>query len=107
MTSTVTGAGTGTISSTGIGSGLDVNSIISKTMAVEDAPLTDLQNAATKIQTTISAFGAVQSALSSFRDASRALTAPSTWSAVPATSADPSAVTVAPGAGAVAGSYSI
>jgi flagellar hook-associated protein 2 len=105
MASTV--SGTGSISSTGIGSGLDVEAIISKTMAVEDAPLTDLQNAATKIQTTISAFGAVQSALSSFRDASRALTDPSTWSAVTATSADPSSVTVSTGAGAVAGSYSI
>jgi flagellar hook-associated protein 2 len=105
MTSSV--SGTGTISSTGIGSGLDVESIISKTMAVEDAPLTDLQNAATKIQTTISAFGAVQSALSTFRDASRVLTDPSTWSAVTATSADPTAVTVSTASGAVAGSYSI
>lgn len=100
-------SGTGTISSAGIGSGLDVEAIISKTMAVEDAPLTDLQNAATKIQTTISAFGAVQSVLSAFQDASRVLTDPSTWSAVTATSADSTAVTVSTASGAVAGSYAI
>ena len=98
---------TGTITSQGIGSGLDVTSIISKIMTVENAPLTQLQTKATSIQSTISAFGAVTSAVSSFQDATRALTSPSTWSSVTGTSADPTSVTVSTSDGASAASYAI
>jgi flagellar hook-associated protein 2 len=105
MTTSVTSSGT--ISSAGIGSGLDVNSIISKLMSVEQAPLTQLQSKATTIQTTISAFGAVQSALSTFRDAAQALTLPSTWQATTGTSSDPTAATVSTTSGAAAGNYAI
>ncbi|HWH82030.1 MAG TPA: flagellar filament capping protein FliD [Burkholderiaceae bacterium] len=98
---------TGSISSAGIGSGLDVNSIIAGLMKVEQAPLTKLQSQATTIQTTISAFGAVQSAMAAFRDASSALALPSTWNATSATSADPTAVTVASSANASTGSYAV
>ena len=40
---TLSSVTTGTISSAGIGSGLDVNSIVTKLMAVEQQPLTKLQ----------------------------------------------------------------
>ena len=107
MTTSISSTGSGTISSTGIGSGLDVNSIISKLMSVEQAPLTQLQSKATTIQTSISAYGAVQSALSTFRDAAQALTNPSTWSATTGTSSDPTAATVSTSSGAAAGNYAI
>lgn len=97
----------GTLSSTGIGSGLDVNSIISGLMKVEQAPLTNLQRAATTIQTTISAFGAVQAAMASFRDTAAALALPSTWNATTGTSGDPSSVGVTSGAGAAPGNYAV
>ena len=98
---------TGSVSSAGIGSGLDVNSIISKLMEVENKPLTHLQTTASSIQTTISAYGAVKSAVAGFRDAALALTRPSTWSATTGASADPTAVGVSAGSGAAAGSYAI
>lgn len=98
---------TGSISSAGIGSGLDVSTIVTKLMSVEKIPLTQLQSRATSIQTTISTFGAVQSALSSFRDAARNLTSPSTWSQMSATSGDAGAVTVSTASGATAGSYAV
>lgn len=97
----------GTISSVGIGSGLDVASIITGLMKVERAPLTDLTNAATTIQTTISSFGAVQSALAAFRDAASSLALPSTWNATNGTSSDPTSVTLTTTSNAAAGNYSI
>ena len=98
---------TGSISSAGIGSGLDVNSIIAGLMKVEQAPLTRLQHQASAIQTTVSAFGALQSAMSTFRDAASALALPSTWNATAGTSTDPSAVSVATGTNASAGNYAV
>ena len=53
---------TATISSAGIGSGLDVNSIVTQLMAVEKQPLTKLQAAGATMQTQLSAFGQLKSA---------------------------------------------
>jgi flagellar hook-associated protein 2 len=47
----------GTISSAGIGSGLDVNNIVTQLMAVERKPLERLQTTATTLQTQLSRFG--------------------------------------------------
>ena len=57
-----------TISSAGIGSGLDVNSIVTQLMAIEQQPLTALQTKATTIQTTVSEYGKIKSAVSTLRD---------------------------------------
>jgi len=43
------------ISSAGIGSGLDVSSIVSQLMSIEKQPLTQLQTKATGLQTKLSA----------------------------------------------------
>lgn len=98
---------TGSVSSIGIGSGLDVASIITGLMKVERAPLTLLQAKATSIQSTISAFGAVNSAMSTFRDAAATLALPSTWNATTGTSANPAAVGVTSTASAAPGNYAI
>ncbi len=98
---------TGSVSSAGIGSGLDVNAIISGLMKVEQAPLTDLQTRATSIQTTISAFGEVKSAVATFRDAAATLALPSTWNATAGTSSDSTAVSVSTDANATAGTYAV
>src|SRR5690349_19715797 len=98
---------TGSVSSAGIGSGLDVNSIITGLMKVEEKPLTSLQDQATSIQTTISAFGAIKAAMSTFRDASAALALPSTWNATTGTSSDASSVAVSTNSNAAPGAYSI
>ena len=68
-----------TISSPGIGSGLDVNSIISQLMAIERKPIDNLQTKAYQIQAQISEYGKLQSATSALRDAALKLTSNDTW----------------------------
>jgi flagellar hook-associated protein 2 len=97
----------GTISSAGIGSGLDVNSIISSLMAVESQPLTALQSQATNLQTDLSAFGQVQSLVSSLQDAAKPLFDPNTFKLSNASSTDPSSASAGTTAGAVPGIYSV
>ena len=53
------------ISSPGIGSGLDVNGIISKLMQVEQQPLVKMQTKEASFQARISAFGTLQAGVSS------------------------------------------
>ncbi len=96
-----------TISSTGIGSGIDVDSLISKLMSLQQQPITDITKKSTGLQTQLSVYGQVKSALSTLRDASAKLTNPSTWSSVKATSADTSAVTVAASGTPAVGSLSV
>jgi len=95
------------MSSAGIGSGLDVESIVTKLMAIERQPVANLQTRASTIQTEISAFGSLQSSVAGFRDAAQALTNSSTWGATTATSSDNGSVGVSTGSGAHAGSYSV
>lgn len=77
-----------TISSAGVGSGLDVNSIISQLVALERRPIDALRVTQTKIQTQISSFGKLQSALAKLQDAAKTLTGSSAWGARMATSGD-------------------
>src|SRR5689334_19863396 len=100
-------SGTGSVTSQGIGSGLDVTGIISKLMELEKKPLTTLQDKATQIQSTISTFGAVQSAVSALRDAARTLTNSQTWAAATGNSADASSVGVTTAPGAAIGNYGV
>jgi flagellar hook-associated protein 2 len=99
--------GVGSVSSIGLGSGLDVNSILTQLMAVEKQPLTKLQSQATDLKTQLSTFGNLQSQFAAMRDKANALVAPALWSGMAATSSDASAVNVATDANAVAGSYSV
>ncbi len=96
-----------TISSPGIGSGLDINSIITQLVAVERVPLTQLQTQATALQTKMSTYGKVQSAISALRDAASALARADTWTKTTGTSSDPSAVTVTTSAATKPGNYSL
>ena len=106
--STTTSATTGSISSAGIGSGLDVKSIISSLMAVESHPLTLLQNKASTVTTEISAVGQIQSLTSTMSDKARALSSSSLWTQTTSSSADPTVVTADTSTGtAAAGDYSV
>jgi len=98
---------TGTLSSAGIGSGLDVNSIISSLMAVESLPLTALQSTATTLQTNLSAFGQVQSLVSALQDAAKPLFDPNTFALTSSSSTDPSSVSAGTSTGATPGIYSV
>jgi flagellar hook-associated protein 2 len=98
---------TGSISSAGLGSGLDVNSIVSSLMAVESRPLTLLQNAASSLNTQVSAFGQLQSLTSGMRDAANALTSLTLWGQTTTSSSDASSVAVSTIGTAAVGSYSV
>lgn len=98
---------TATITSLGLGSGLDAESIVTKLVALERQPITTLQTAAEKIQTKISAYGQIQSSVSTLRDAAKKLANPDIWSTTTATSSDSTAVTFSTSAGAATGSYSV
>jgi len=83
-----------TISSVGIGSGLDSSGIISKLVALEKAPLTGLATKATKLQTQISVFGAVQSQVAALSDVAARIALPSAWTARTASSSAPTSATI-------------
>ncbi len=96
-----------TISSAGIGSGLDVQSIVSKLIALEKQPLTQLQSRGSTLSTKISSWGTVKSQLSSLQDAARALTTASNWSSRSFASSNTSAITGSVTSSAAAGAYSV
>jgi flagellar hook-associated protein 2 len=96
-----------TISSPGIGSGLDVNSIISQLVAIERQPIDVLKAKSTKIQAQISEYGKLKSAISAFRDAAHKLTSNDTWGMTVGSSSDSTAVGVTVKSGAAVGSYSL
>src|ERR1700709_664977 len=105
---TSTSSTTGSLTSAGIGSGLDVKSIISSLMAVESQPLTLLQDKATTVQTEISAVGQIQSLTSTLSDKAPALSSTSLGTQTTSSSADTSVVTADTSTGtAAAGDYSV
>ena len=93
-------SGVGTMNSAGIGSGLDVNSIISQLMAVEQQPLTQLQTQASNLTTQVSTFGQLKSYFSTLDDSCTALIDPTLWTATTATSTDASSVSMSTSASA-------
>jgi flagellar hook-associated protein 2 len=95
------------ISSTGIGSGIDVQSIVSQLVQLERRPLASLETAATFMQTQISAYGQIQSLTSTLSDAAGALSKASLWQKSSATSSDATALTASTTGTPAAGSYSI
>lgn len=67
------------ISSPGIGSGLDINSIVTKLVALEKQPVTLLQSKGAGLQAKLSAYGQIKSALATLDDAGTALNEAATW----------------------------
>lgn len=96
------------ISSPGIGSNLDVNSIVSQLVAAEaSGPTALLNNKEASYQAKLSAFGSLSSALSSFQSALKTLNTQSTFQAFSATSSDTSIFSASASAKATAGTYGI
>lgn len=96
-----------TISSAGVGSGLDVNSIVTQLVALERKPIEDLQKSTNKLQTQLSSFGKLQSTLSTLRDAATKLTRAETWQATTASSSDAAAASATTGPKSVPGRYAV
>jgi flagellar hook-associated protein 2 len=97
------------LSSPGIGSGLDVNSIISQLVSLERRPIENLQVKAVTLQNKISGIGQLQSTMSGLQDAAKKLATASTYEAMNVTSSDSASVTAALATGSTPslGSFSI
>lgn len=95
------------ISSPGIGSGIDVQGIVSQLVALERAPLTNLKTQATSIQTRISTYSTIKSQFAALGDAAAKLSTSASWGVYMASSSNTSAVSVVAGTGALPGNLSI
>jgi len=96
-----------TISSPGIGSGLDVQGIVSQLVALERRPIDLLKQQATKLSTQLSSFGLMRSYMANLQSAAGQLAGSALWSRTTATSSDTASVGVTASASAAAGSYNI
>lgn len=95
------------LSSPGIGSGLDINGLITKLMEVEKAPLTALDKKETDYQAKLTAYGTLKGAFSTFQTAANGLSSTSKFNAFKATAADTSILSASTSSIAKTGSYSI
>jgi len=95
------------ISSPGVGSGLDVNSIVTQLVAIEKQPLQALATKATTFQSQLSLYGTISSQVAALQTAATALATDTTWSIQKATSSNTAAVSVTAGSATVASSMSL
>ena len=96
-----------TISSPGIGSGLDVQGIVRQLVALERAPIQQLQTQASSFQTKLSTYGTIKSQVAAMGEAAAKLSNSSGWNAVTATSSNAAAIGVTATAGAPATSFTM
>jgi flagellar hook-associated protein 2 len=95
------------ISGSGIGSGMNLQQLMSGLMSVESVPLLQLQAQQAGVQSTVSAFGTLSSAFATFEDSLSDLTFASNFQTLAAASSDETVASVALNTGAVAGTYDI
>lgn len=95
------------ISSPGLGSGLDINGIITKLMAVESQPLTVLATKEASYQAKLTAYGSLKGALSSLQTAAKTLSTVSTFTGRSASSSDNTLFTASATSDAASGSYDL
>jgi flagellar hook-associated protein 2 len=95
------------LSSAGIGSGLDVEGLVSKLMAAEAAPLTNYDKKAAAVQSEIAAFGKLSGAIGAFQGALSSLSSVATFRALGVTSGDTDVLTGSASATAAPGKYKI
>ena len=94
MTTSISSSTSGSVTTQGVGSGLDIASIVDKLVSVESIPLTQLQARETAYQTKVSAYGAASGVLSSFQNAVTSLSNPTAFSSFAASINDTSVATV-------------
>ncbi len=95
------------LSASGLGSGLDINSLVSQLMAVERQPLTAMAKKEASFQAKLSAFGQVKGSLSALQTAANALKDAAKFSATKAAVGSDAGFTASTASGAAAGSYSV
>ncbi len=95
------------ISAPGVGSGLDVGSIVDQLMALERRPLNRLESSKQDLQVQLSAFGTLKSSLASFQTALSDLKTLNAFEVYQAVSADETAFTATSDSTAATGSTDI
>jgi len=95
------------ISSPGLGSNLDVTSIVSQLMAIERQPISRLDVKEASYQAQVSAYGNIRSALSSFQGSVDALASASRFQIRTATSSDSTVATASASSTAQAGTVNL
>jgi flagellar hook-associated protein 2 len=96
------------ITSTGIGSGLNISAIVSSlTSAFGAGQQNELNTTSTALDTQVSAFGTLTSSLDALQTALAGVDDPTTLAGFDATVGDTSVASATAGSGAVAGSYSL
>lgn len=105
MASSVTGVGS--ISSAGIGSGLDVATIVTRLMSIERLPLTALQTQASDLGSKLSVMGTLKSNYAAMQTKANALVSPTLWNSTTASASDSTVASVATSTSASAGSYQL
>ena len=95
------------ISSAGIGSNLDVESIITSLMGVERKPLTNATTQKTVFQSKLTAYGTLKSALASFQTSLSSLSSASKFNAQSATIADTALLKATANGNATNGNYAV
>jgi flagellar hook-associated protein 2 len=96
-----------TITAPGIGSGLDVNSIITQLMALERRPLDALDSRKSQVNSQISAYGKLKSALATFQSAMSKLASADKFQIFKTASANEAVLTATAGPGAAAGTIDV
>jgi flagellar hook-associated protein 2 len=95
------------ITSLGIGSGLDINSMVSQLVALEGRPLEQMKSQASQLQTQVSSFGKLSSLFSSLQSAASKLTSSSLWAQSVAASSDSTSISIVGGSTAAGGNYAV
>ena len=95
------------LQATGIGSGLDVNSLVTQLMSVERRPIALLDRRTSGYNAQLSAYGTMSSALAALQTAASTLASLPKLRAVSAGVADSSLASASAAEGTVAGSYSL
>lgn len=96
-----------TFSSLGVGTGIDLSSMLTKLMAVEQLPLTQLNSKISDTNTKISAYGQLKSSLSSLQTAAQALFNPLKLNTFSVSSSDETVMTASTSITAAPGKYSV
>ena len=95
------------ISSLGVGSGLDLNGLLTKLVDVEKKPLEALAVKATAVQAKVSGLAQIQAQFAELTDVATKLSDPEAWVARTATSSNTSAATITTTAAANPGSLTL
>src|SRR5262245_4748775 len=95
------------ISFSGLGSGLDIDGIVSQLMTLERRPLDVIDKKEASYKAQLAAYGTMRSTLATLQSAVRAIASAAKFHGAKATVADPSLLSASASSSAAAGTYNI